>query len=162
MDTDLRDRTHERPLAERRLSERAVVEDALRQGEAVERMLAGRHVEQQTDREHLGRAGFVNFLQACGAIVVVGLGLLCTFVISLVSLTTVPGDQRAAVVTAAFTVLGTIVGAYFGVKVGSAGKDQAEKARDAEAARAQELAAHLDPVTAVTALDRAHSRIERP
>jgi hypothetical protein len=136
------------------LNERAAVEDAMRQGAEVERKLARR----QSD---ISQPGYVNFLAACGAIVVVGLGLLFTFVISIVSLTTVPDSQKAAVVTAAFTVLGTIVGAYFGVKVGSAGKEEAEKARDAEAVKVQELAAHIDPATAVTALDSAHRRIER-
>ena len=83
------------------------------------------------------------------------------FVIGLVSLGTVPDSQKAAVVTAAFTVLGTIVGAYFGVKVGSAGKERAESARDAEAIKVQELAARIDPETATAALDSAQQRLER-
>ena len=100
-------------------------------------------------------------LTASGAILVVGLGLAFVFVIALVSLGTVPDSQKAAVVTAAFTVLGTIVGAYFGVKVGSAGKERAESARDAESIKVQELAARIDPETATAALDSAHRRLER-
>jgi len=107
------------------------------------------------------RSGFVDLLAACGAILVVGLGLAFVFVIALVSLGTLPDEQKAAVVTAAFTVLGTIVGAYFGVKVGSAGKERAESARDAESVKVQELAARVDPGTAVDALDSAHRRLER-
>jgi hypothetical protein len=108
------------------------------------------------------RAGFVEVIAASGAIVVVGLGLAFVFVIALASLGTVPDSQKAAVVTAAFTVLGTIVGAYFGVKVGSAGKERAESARDAEAVKVQELAARIDPATAEAALDSAHRRLEGP
>ena len=106
------------------------------------------------------RAGFVEVVTASGAILVVGLGLAFVFVIALVSLGTVPDSQKAAVVTAAFTVLGTIVGAYFGVKVGSAGRERAESARDAEAVKVQELAAQIDPEKARAALDNAHQRLE--
>jgi hypothetical protein len=106
-------------------------------------------------------SGVVASLATSGAILVVGLGLAFVFVITLVSLGTVPDEQKAAIVTAAFTVLGTIVGAYFGVRVGAAGKGAAEKARDAETIKVQELTARVDPLTAVTALDNAHRRIER-
>src|SRR5207244_12579395 len=107
----------------------------------------------QAEREKpADRAGFVEVVTASGAIVVVGLGLAFVFVIALVSLGTVPDSQKAAVVTAAFTVLGTIVGAYFGVKVGSAGRERAESARDAESVKVQELAARIDPETATAAL----------
>src|SRR5436190_13902466 len=102
----------------------------------------------------------LNVVSAAGAIIVVGLGLAFVFVIALVSLGTVPDSQKAAVVTAAFTVLGTIVGAYFGVKVGSAGRERAESARDAEAVKVQELAARIDPEKAEAALDSAHRRLE--
>jgi len=95
-----------------------------------------------------------------GAIIVVGLGLVFVFIIAVVSLGTVPNEQKAAVVTAALTVLGTIVGAYFGVKVGAAGREKAEAARDAEAVKVQELAARVDPQTARDALDTAERRVQ--
>ena len=106
------------------------------------------------------KPGFVDVVSACGAVLVVGIGLAFVFVTSIVALATVPADQKAAIVTAAFTVFGTIVGAYFGVKVGAAGKEKAEQARDAEAAKAQEFAAHLEPETATAALDRVQRRLE--
>ena len=80
--------------------------------------------------------------------------------LAVVSLGTVPDSQKAAVITAAFTVLGTIVGAYFGVKVGAAGREKAEAARDAEAVKVQELAARVDPQTARAALDTAERRVQ--
>jgi hypothetical protein len=139
-DTDIRERLLERPPAEQRLSERT-----------------------RTSRDRdatIKRPTFMEVLAASGAIIVVSLGMGFVFVITLVSLGTLPDEQKTAVVTTAFTVLGTIVGAYFGVKVGAAGKEKAEKAREAEAVRVQELAAHVDPVVALSALDRAHRRIE--
>jgi hypothetical protein len=110
-------------------------------------------------RDDVQGQGVDGVIGATGAIIVVGLGLAFVFVIAVVSLGTVPDSQKAAVVTAAFTVLGTIVGAYFGVKVGSANREQAEMARDAEALKVQELTARMNPETAEAALDRAHARV---
>lgn len=115
---------------------------------------------QSTTTERLPRgSGFGSFMTAAGAVLVVGLGLAFVFVITLVALGTVPDSQKAAVVTSGFTVLGTIVGAYFGLKAGSAGKDQAEAARDAEAIKVQELAARTDPATAQAAFAAADQRV---
>jgi uncharacterized protein YacL len=100
----------------------------------------------------------LNVVTTAGAILVVGLGLTFVFIIAVVALGTVPGGQKAAVVSTALTVLGTIVGAYFGVKVGSAGRERAEAARDVESVKVQELAARVDPETAKAALDTAHRR----
>ena len=144
LDTERREWLFERFPVERRLAERA----------AAKRVSSEREPSPE-------RPGFVDVIGATGAILIVGLGLAFVFVIALVSLGTLPDEQKAAVVTAAFTVLGTIVGAYFGVKVGSAGRERAESARDAEAVKVQELAARVDPGTAVDALDSAHRRLER-
>lgn len=147
-DTDIRERLLERPPAEWRLSARA---RSSRDSEARPAQPATSSSEWPATRE---------LLAASGAIIVVGLGMAFVFVITLVSLGTLPDDQKTAVVTTAFTVLGTIVGAYFGVKVGAAGKERAEKAREAEAVKVQELAAQVDPVVALNALDRAHRRVQ--
>ncbi len=104
--------------------------------------------------------GLVGVISAAGAIIVVGLGLAFVFVITLVSLGTVPDDQKSTVVTAAFTVLGTVVGTYFGVRAGAAGKERAEAARERETLKVQELAASVDATTAKNALDRAEMRVE--
>jgi hypothetical protein len=141
-DTDIRERLLERPAAALRL-----------QAERSERKK--KHTKARSEQSIL------EAIAPSGAIIVVGLGLAFVFVITLVSLGTVPDEQKAPIVTAAFTVLGTIVGAYFGVRVGAAGKGAAEKARDAETIKVQELTARVDPVTAITALDSAHRRIER-
>jgi hypothetical protein len=86
--------------------------------------------------------------------------LIFVFILGLAALGTVPGAQKAAVVTAAFTVLGTIVGAYFGVKVGAAGREQAENARNAESVKVQELTARVQPDVAKAALDSAYDKVQ--
>jgi hypothetical protein len=108
---------------------------------------------------HTLRDSSVSFITAGGAVLVVGFGLAFVFVITLVALGTVPDSQKAAVVTSGFTVLGTIVGAYFGLKAGAAGKDQAEAARNAESIKVQELAARTDAATAQAAFAAADERV---
>ena len=104
--------------------------------------------------------GIVGVIAATGAILVVGLGLVFVFVIALVSLGTVPDDQKATVIASAFTVIGTVIGTYFGVRAGSAGKERVEASRDLESMKVQELAAQVDPTTAKAALDKAEQRAE--
>jgi hypothetical protein len=105
-------------------------------------------------------AGFVAVLREVGALlansgglVVVVVCVLAVTTITSASMATVPDDQQATVAAAAFTVLGTIVGAYFGVRVGSHGKQEAEAARAASEERVARLAAHVPPEAAVQALD---------
>jgi uncharacterized membrane protein YfcA len=96
-------------------------------------------------------AGFVAVLREIGALlansgglVVVVVCVLAVMTITSTSMATVPDDQQATVAAAAFTVLGTIVGAYFGVRVGSHGKSEAEAARAASEAKLARLALHVD------------------
>jgi threonine/homoserine/homoserine lactone efflux protein len=106
------------------------------------------------------QGGPAGVIAATGAIVVVGLGLVFVFIIAVVSLGTVPGSQKSTVVASAFTVIGTVVGTYFGVRAGSAGKERAEAARDLESMKVQELAARVEPTVAQAALDKAEERAE--
>ncbi len=92
-------------------------------------------------------------LAGAGGLVVVALGVVAVTTITTASLSTVADGEAATVVTAAFTVVGTIVGAYFGVRVGARGKDEAEAARELATAKVERLAAHLDPHEANQVLD---------
>ena len=83
-------------------------------------------------------------LTASGGLVVVVIGAIAVTTITTASIATVPGEQAATVAAGAFTVLGTIVGAYFGVRVGAHGKQEAEAARVASEAKVVRLAAHID------------------
>jgi hypothetical protein len=93
------------------------------------------------------------FLRASGGLVVVTVGLLALIAITGASMGTVPVEERATVATAAFTVLGTVVGAYFGVRVGARGKDDAEAARAVATAKVERLAAHIPVHEAERVLD---------
>jgi hypothetical protein len=93
------------------------------------------------------------FLRASGGLVVVTVGLLGLIAITSASLGSVAVEERATVATASFTVLGTIVGAYFGVRVGARGKDDAEAARALAAAKVERLAAHIPVQEAERVLD---------
>ena len=125
-------------------------------------MMVGDHAEEAREdppRPERSRSGIIEVISATGAVFVVVLGLACVFIITLAALGTMPGSQKAAVVTAAFTVIGTIVGAYFGLKVGAAGKEEAEAARHAAGVKVEELAARADPKSVEQALDRAEERL---
>jgi hypothetical protein len=104
--------------------------------------------------------GLAGVIAAAGAILVVGLGLVFVFIIAIVSLGTVPDDQKSTVVASAFTVVGTVVGTYFGVRAGASGKERAEAARDLESIKVQELAARVEPTVAREALEKAEQRAE--
>lgn len=75
------------------------------------------------------------------------------------------GPSIAAIATTAIGVVGSIVAAYFGVRVAAQGRDRAEDARaSTEAAgrsdrlKVEELTAQLDPEQARVALGRAEER----
>jgi hypothetical protein len=51
----------------------------------------------------------------------------------------------AAVISSGAAVVGTIVGAYFGVQAGSAGKEKAEEQRDRAELRVQALTGSMPP-----------------
>jgi hypothetical protein len=94
-----------------------------------------------------------HLLSAAGGLVVVAIGVIAVTTITSVSLGSVAEEEQATVATAAFTVLGTIVGAYFGVRVGARGKDEAESARAVAAAKVERLAAHVDTEKADEVID---------
>ena len=91
-------------------------------------------------------------LTASGGLVVVVVCVLAVSAITTAAMASVPDEQKATVAAAAFTVLGTIVGAYFGVRVGAHGKSEAEEARLASEAKVARLALHVDKQDAARVL----------
>ena len=94
-----------------------------------------------------------HLLSGAGGLVVVAIGVIAVTTLTSASLGSVAEEERATVATAAFTVLGTIVGAYFGVRVGARGKDEAEAGRAVAAAKVERLAAHVDTEKADEVID---------
>jgi hypothetical protein len=72
-------------------------------------------------------------------------------------------DNAAPIATAASGVIGSIVGAYLGIKIGTDGTQKALRAQQDEATRAQVFAAHLNPDKAELALEQARAIVnDRP
>ncbi len=98
--------------------------------------------------------GKAESIKLIGGLVAVGIGTLVVGAIAVIAL--LKGGQTAATIaSSAGGVIATMVGAYFGVKVGS---DQTKAALDgqkAEAAKAQAFAAFLPSDEADKFLDRA-------
>jgi hypothetical protein len=98
--------------------------------------------------------GTVEALKTIAGLLAVAIGLISLTIIALVGIGFVKTDNPSvvAIATGSFGIIGTIVGAYFGVKVGT---DITQKAIDGlidEAAKATTFAAHLDPSRASQAI----------
>ena len=105
-----------------------------------------------------GVAGLVRelgeIIATSGGIIVVLVGVGAVVTITSASLGTVPEGERATIAAAAFSVLGTIVGAYFGIRVGARGKEAAEEDRRVATAKVERLAAEASPARANEILDQ--------
>lgn len=84
--------------------------------------------------------------QAMQGFYVVVVGLLVVLAIYVVAvLRWDSASDVAAVVGSAGGLVGTVIGAFFGVQVGSAGRDRAERQRNVAQERSLALAAALSP-----------------
>ena len=105
-----------------------------------------------------GVAGLIRelgeIIATSGGIIVVLVGVGAVVTITSASLGTVPEGERATIAAAAFSVLGTIVGAYFGIRVGARGKEAAEEDRRVATAKVERLAAEASPARANEILDQ--------
>jgi len=72
--------------------------------------------------------------------------------IVVVAIFQLPSAQAGAVATGGITALGSMVGAYFGVKVGSDGTKEAIKGQKEEATKAQAFALGVNPSESPTVL----------
>jgi hypothetical protein len=103
---------------------------------------------------------FAERIKLIGGLVAVAIGVLAVAVIALYAIS--QNDEDAGTIaSAAGGVIASIVGAYFGVKIGS---DQTKNAQDGlkqEAAKAQAFAAHLAPADADRILEKAQTFAEK-
>jgi uncharacterized protein YacL len=83
-------------------------------------------------------------VKAIGGLVAVAVGVCVVGVIAVIALIK-DSDTAATIASSAGGVIATVVGAYFGVKVGSDQSRTAIEAQREEAAKAQIYAAHLPP-----------------
>ena len=103
-------------------------------------------------------------IKLIGGLVVVCVGLVVLAVIAVVAMGLVSDSSEVvAVATAAFSVIGTLVGSYFGLKIGSDGTAAAVAGLKDEAAKAQAFAAHVPTDVADKAIEAAKGLAgERP
>lgn len=105
-----------------------------------------------------GAAGITERLSSIAGLLAVVAGLLSLIAVSVAAILTLPagnGQNVVAVTTGSFGVIGTVVGAYFGVKLGSDGRAAAQQAVRSESAKATVLAARLGSDEAGKALQEA-------
>jgi uncharacterized membrane protein len=116
-------------------------------------MARARRVADEEPRERLasGAASIAGLLAVVAGLVV----LAAVSMTAIVSLPAGNGQNVVAVATGSFGVIGTVVGAYFGVKLGADGRREAHEALGAETAKVQALSAHLPPGEASAALQDA-------
>jgi hypothetical protein len=101
-------------------------------------------------------SGKAEQLKIIGGLLALVAGLLALlFVLGLARWQSVTAGQFTQLATTVIGVVGSIVGAYFGVKIGTDGTNKALEAQRQESARAQIFAAHVPPDLAATALKRA-------
>jgi len=83
-------------------------------------------------------------LRVIGGLLALVSGLVALVVIVLVGMQDLAQEQAGAAATGGITAIATMVGAYFGVKVGSDGTKEAVKGQKEEAAKAQAFALAAD------------------
>jgi len=106
----------------------------------------------------------IYLIQSSGGALCVLLAITFTFVVALVAIPLAPGGDRVTLATAAFTGIGTIAGAYFGVRVGSDGKERAERDRNEAQLVVERVASKVDDAPVREARDeiRQEQRDELP
>jgi len=99
-----------------------------------------------------GSSGGIARIRAIAGLVALVSGTLVVFAVALAALL-VDHGSASQIATSAFGVVGSIVGAYFGVKIGSDGTRDAVEAHREESAKAQAFAAHVPAADADRALE---------
>jgi uncharacterized protein YacL len=89
--------------------------------------------------------GKIEQLKIVGGLVALASGLVALVLVVMVALLVKPDTTGGSIATSAIGVIGSVVGAYFGMKIGSDGTQSAIKAQQQEAAKAHVSALHTPP-----------------
>jgi hypothetical protein len=100
---------------------------------------------QATGEPHEDVKSATENVRVIGGLLALAAGLVALVIIVLVAIGELGKEQAGAATTAGITAVATMVGAYFGVKVGSDGTKEAIKGQKEEAAKAQAFALAADP-----------------
>ncbi len=101
-------------------------------------------------------------LRIIGGLLALCVGLLVLLAIVVVAIFQLPASQAGAAATGGITALGSMVGAYFGVKVGSDGTKEAIKGQKEEATKAQAFALGVNPAESAKVLDALQQMTGKP
>ncbi len=107
-------------------------------------------------------------IQSVGGLIAVAVGVSAILVLALATVfllafkISAPTEAVVAVATGAFGVTGSVVGAYFGVKVGTDQTKPIAEAAAAAQARSTAIALHVPPEKAREALDAAKNAAGPP
>jgi uncharacterized protein YacL len=104
-----------------------------------------------TEQNKTTEANWSDKIKAIGGLAAVMAGVLAVLIIAIVAMS-LDKSSAATIASATAGVIATIVGAYFGVKVGTDQSKAASEGQKAEAAKAQVYAAHLPADQAPTVL----------
>ena len=97
--------------------------------------------------------GLAASLKIIGGLLALTAGLVALLVVLIIAKGAgVRAPEFTGLATTVIGVIGSTVGAYFGVKIGSDGTQKALESQRQESARAQVYAAHMDPAVADKAL----------
>ncbi|HEX5610808.1 MAG TPA: hypothetical protein VFX45_12045 [Solirubrobacterales bacterium] len=99
-------------------------------------------------------------MKAVGGLIAVIVGVVVVGLIAFAAILK-DGSNASTIATGCAGVVATIVGAYFGVKMGNDRSKDAAKDQKAEAAKAQVFAAHLPPTEAEDILALAETAARR-
>jgi hypothetical protein len=88
------------------------------------------------------KPGLPERLKVIGGLVAVGVGVAAVTTIAIVAMS-LTDDEVATIASSAGGIIASIVGAYFGVKIGSDQAKEANKSKDAQAAKAEVYALNL-------------------
>jgi hypothetical protein len=100
--------------------------------------------------------GKLEQLKVIGGLVALGSGLAALVIVVIVAFIAKPDTTAGSIATSAIGVIGSIVGAYFGVKIGSDGTAKAVEGQKEEATKAQVFALHTPPERAEAAMQDLH------
>jgi hypothetical protein len=92
--------------------------------------------------QNANQTGKIEQLRIIGGLIALSAGLLSLIVVVIVALIVKPDTTGGSIATGAIGVIGSIVGAYFGVKIGTDGTKAAVSAQQDEATKAQVYALH--------------------
>jgi cytochrome c-type biogenesis protein CcmH/NrfG len=104
----------------------------------------------------------VQIIRAGGLVLVVIIALLVVGLLAGFGMFHVADGEESTLLTSAFGVIGTLVGAYTGVRVGATGAQQAAQAvTESQAKRLEEQSIRLEETIAASPKDAAQEGLER-